>query len=329
MKYAVLTVTEEGQKLAKELHKNLESDPTIIKLDLYHKNVKNTLSTIFSCYDCIIGIMATGIMVRNLCPLLRTKLKDPAVLIVGEDRRYVISLLSGHMGGANNLTLKIAGILGAVPVITTATDLKNKMGIDALAHNYWLKITDPSLIIDLNSFIAADRKPDLFLPSKFWFMLNDPLIVSSYNIQSWHKSFIRASSSGIDLDLYPKRLVVGLGSKKNVSSNQVLNALRSALQALNLPLERVDVLATGEMKKYEPGIVDVAYHLGLTLEAISLEALKEFKHPDCSSSEFVESQFGVKGVSESSALIVAGKKAHLIYKKTAFNGVTVAVAVEE
>jgi cobalt-precorrin 5A hydrolase len=327
MKYAIISVTEEGQILANMLFKSLKTDPTVIKLDMFHKNVKNTLSTIFHRYDCIIGVMATGIMVRSMCPLLKSKIKDPAILVIGEDGKHVISLLSGHMGGANTFARKLAGILGAVPVITTATDLQGKIGIDELAHKYWLKITDPSQIIDLNKFIATGSKPDLYLPPKFRFMQTHPQIIRSYNFQRWNKYFIQASFHGAELELYPKRLVAGIGSKKNVSTDQVLNALRSALQDLHLPLERVDVLATGEMKKDEPGIVNAASQLGLTLETISLKALKEFTHPECSTSALVESQFGVKGVSEPSALIAAGNNPHLIRKKTAFNGVTVAIAV--
>jgi cobalt-precorrin 5A hydrolase len=175
--------------------------------------------------------------------------------------------------------------------------------------------------------MAAGNKPDLFLPLKYRFLESHPQLIPSYNIRSWDKSFIRASFPGTSLDLYPKKLVAGLGSKKGVSTDHVLNALRSALQDLNLPLERLDVLATGEMKKDEPGIVDAASHLGLPLETISLETLKEFTHHECSTSQLVESKFGVRGVSEPSALIATGKNPHLIRKKTAFNGVTVAIAV--
>jgi cobalt-precorrin 5A hydrolase len=329
MKFAIITVTEEGKQVANVLYKSLEKDPTVIKMDMFHKNVKNTLSTIINRYDCIIGVMATGIMVRSLCPLLKSKFDDPAVLIVGEDGKHVISLLSGHMGGANNFARKLAGILDAVPVITTATDLQGKMGIDELAQHYWLKITDPGLIMDLNKFMAAGSRPDLFLPLKYIFLETHPQIIRSYNIQRWDKSFIRASFPGACLALYPKKLVAGLGSKKDVSTDQVLNALRSALQDLNLPIERLDVLATGEMKKDEPGIVDAASHLALNLEIISLKALKEFTHTECSTSQLVESKFGVRGVSEPSALIAAGKNSHLIRKKTALNGVTVAIAITE
>jgi cobalt-precorrin 5A hydrolase len=327
MKYAVISLTEDGQRLANELYKNLETDPTTIRLDMFHKNVKNTLSKSFNRYDCIIGVMATGIMIRSMCPLLKSKLKDPAVLVVDEEGKHVISLLSGHLGGANNFARKLAGILGAVPVITTATDLQGKMGIDELAYTYWLKISDPSLIIDLNKFMASGGKPDLFLPLKYRFMHNRPQIIRSYNTQGWDKSFIQASIPGTAVELYPKRLVAGLGCKKGVSTDQILLALRSALQDLQLPLERVDVMATGEMKKNEPAILDTASQLGITLKIISLESLKEFSHPECSTSQLVESKFGVRGVSEPSALIAAGIKSRLIRKKTAFNGVTVAIAV--
>ncbi|MDO5836498.1 MAG: cobalt-precorrin 5A hydrolase [Methanobacterium sp.] len=337
MKFAIISVTEQGSAIASEMAQVLKNDPTVLKVDLFHKNVKDTLDTFFNDYDCWIAIMASGIMVRLLCPIIKSKLTDPAVLVVSENRKHVISLLSGHLGGANHFSIKIAGLIGAVPVITTATDLKGKMGIDTLAYQYWLRVEQPHLIKEVNQLIADDVKVQLNIPKRFQFLSNHPLINRSYHIQTWNESFLRVylidklSSSGMEtnhyLDLYPKRIVAGLGSKKGVTDDQVFFAIRSALQHLHLPLERLDSLATAEVKKDEGGIINVASQLKLPLEIVSLDEIAELEDGNCTPSKLVQREFGVPGISEPVALIQAGKQSRLILRKTAYNGVTVAIAV--
>lgn len=331
MRFAIISVTNQGQKIASDMALVLKNDPTVITVDLFHKNVKETLKKSFNDYDCWVAIMATGIMVRLTCPLLKSKLNDPAVLVVDENKKHVISLISGHLGGANQFSIKIAGVIGAVPVITTATDLKCRMGVDALANQYWLDIHQADLIKEVNQLIAEDGKVDLYLPSRFKFLENHPYIKNSYNIHIWDKSFIRASlpgkKSNNELDLYPKRIVAGLGSKKGVTGEQVFFAIRSALQHLHLPFERLDALATADVKQYEKGIIDTASKSGLNLEIVSLNEIAEFNHDDCSHSPLVQREFGVQGVCEPVSLIKAGIKSRLILKKTAYDGVTVAIAV--
>lgn len=329
MNFAIISVTDEGQKLANTLLTFLKNDPTVIKVDIFHKNVNTTLNESFTDYDCWVGIMATGIMVRSVCPLIESKFDDPAVLVIGENGKHVISLLSGHMGGANHFAVKLAGLLGAVPVITTATDLNGKIGIDTLAYQYWLDIGPSKSVKDMNQHLASGGKVDLYLPHQFGFLENHPLINQSYHTKRWGETFIRASLSGEDLDLIPKRMVAGVGSKKGVTEDQVFFALRSALQNLHLPIERLDAIATAEIKKNEDGIKLTAVKTGLTLEIISLEAIREFSHPACTPSQLVVREFGIQGVAEPAALIEAGDKSSLILRKTAFNGVMVAVAVSE
>lgn len=373
MRFAIISVTKEGQTIANDIALVLKNDPTAIKVDLFHKNVKENFKKSFNDYDCWIAIMATGIMVRIICPLIKSKLNDPAVLVVSENKKHVISLLSGHLGGANQFSIKIAGVIGAVPIITTATDLKGKMGIDALANQYWFDVKQPQLIKEVNQLLAEDNKVDLYLPSRFRFLENHPIVSRSYQIHTWEKSFIRVylpepemdvsgndsnivkkemgvpgkdldlienemDVSGKDLDLmekelgnyldlYPKRIVAGLGSKKGVTGEQVFFAIRSALQHLHLPLERLDALATAEVKKGEKGVLDAASKSGLPLKIVSLKEISDFNHPDCTPSQLVEREFGVQGICEPVSLIKAGDKSRLILKKTAYNGVTVAIAV--
>lgn len=347
MRFAIISVTEQGSKIASEMAKALKNDPTVITVDVFHKNIKETVSSLFIEYDCWVAIMATGIMVRTICPLIQSKLSDPAVLVVSENKKHVISLLSGHLGGANQFSIKIAGLIGAVPVITTATDLKGKLGIDTLAYQFWFQVEQPHLIREVNQLIADDVKVDLYIPSRFKFLVNHPLVSRSYHIQTWDESFLRVflpyiDSSGNEsdngnesdkyvedkyLDLHPKRIVAGLGSKKGIAADQVFFAIRSALQHLHLPLERLDALATADVKKDEKGILSAASQSNLPLEIVSLNEIDQFENVDCTPSDLVHREFGVSGVSEPVSLIRAGKQSRLILRKTAYNGVTVAIAV--
>ena len=129
MKIAILTVTDNGKILGQSLMDHLINDSTVIKAEIFHKNVKYNIKNCFSEFNCIIGIMATGIMIRSICPLINRKENDPAIIVIDEKGKHVISLLSGHLGGANKLTLKIAELIGSDPVITTSTDLNHKFGI--------------------------------------------------------------------------------------------------------------------------------------------------------------------------------------------------------
>ncbi|MBI5679383.1 MAG: cobalt-precorrin 5A hydrolase [Methanobacterium sp.] len=327
MKIAIFTITKDAQDVAFNLKKVLDEDSTVIKVGIFHKNVKETLKYVFRDYDCIIGIMATGIMVRNICGLIRDKIEDPAVLVMDDQAKHVISLLSGHFGGANEITLKIAEISGADPVITTATDIHGKIGIDSLARRYHLEIDDPKKIMTINSALVNNKTPDLYVPSKFEFIFNDPLIKNSYNLLKFENKDLKAVFEDTEIVLKPKKLVVGIGARKAVLQLDVKSAVESAINALNLSLDRIDMLATAEVKKNEVGIIETAMKLDIPLEIISLDKLKDFKDPQCAKSLFVEGKFGIPGVCEPSALIAAGNNSKLIFRKTAFNGVTIAVAV--
>ena len=157
MKIAIISITQNGKKLATDISTVLKEDRTVIKVDIFHKNVKQNLETTFYCYDCIIGIMATGIMIRNICSLIKNKKDDPAILIIDEKGQHVISLLSGHLGGANEFAIKIANIIHGEPVITTATDINSKLGVDCIARKHYLKIDDTSKIKNINSALLNNE----------------------------------------------------------------------------------------------------------------------------------------------------------------------------
>ena len=104
MKIAIISVSKKGYELSLLLKKHLDKDSTIINTDIYYKDVKNTFKLLFYEYDAIIAIMASGILIRSIAPLIKSKVYDPAILNIDENANFVISTLSGHLGGANKLT---------------------------------------------------------------------------------------------------------------------------------------------------------------------------------------------------------------------------------
>lgn len=116
-----------------------------------------TLAQDFRSAELLVFVLATGIAVRKLAPLLQTKCTDPAVLVVSQDQRYVISLLSGHLGGANDWTRKIAAFLHAEPVITTATDLQGQLAFDEVAKNNHLAIENISVLKQISGALLNGK----------------------------------------------------------------------------------------------------------------------------------------------------------------------------
>jgi len=343
MKLAIITLTSQGKKLARELSHKLEDDPTVLKVDLYHKQVKTTLQDIFHEYEYILGIMASGIMIRSICPIIKDKTRDPAILVMDEKAYHVISILSGHLGGGNSFTEKIAGLTGAEPVITTATDVNGKMGIDALARKYFMQVDNPSHILKINRALIMGEKVELQVPQLYEYLFEDESVKNSYNqvtsldnrrFTSSNK--IQASFKDTKITLTPEKIVLGIGARKGVSQEAVLSAARQACIDLDIPLERIDLIATAEPKKDETGILEAAQELGVDLKVVSLDQLKEFLDQskdflqgEISESSFVMRTFDVPGICEPAALFAVGKQARLLYRKTSFNKVTVAVAVSD
>lgn len=325
MKIAIITLTPQGKGLAWKLVQILENDQTVIQVDHYHKEVKETLRKIFHEYDCILGIMATGIMVRSICNLIRDKTTDPSILIMDEKATHVISLLSGHLGGGNEFTMKIARVMGAEPVITTATDVNGKMGIDTLARKYFMELDEPEKIVLINKALVEGEAVELGVPPQLEYLFDDEFVEKTY--QKVPSTDNLVASDGTEVVLYPKKLVVGIGARRGISQDAVLNAVNQACSELEIPVGRIDVMATAEPKKNETGILEVVEKLQLKLEVVSLDELKKFNHPEIQESPFVMKTFGVPGICEPTALYVAGASSRLVYRKKSFDKVTVAVAV--
>ncbi len=329
MNIAILSVTNQGKEISDKLYENLKDNPLILNVSQYHKNVIQTVNDIFNEYDCIIGIMASGIMIRSIAPHVNSKLSDPAVLLIDDNANFVISLLSGHFGGANDLTMKISGILNSTPVITTSTDVNNKVGIDSIAKRYYCSLENPRNIKYINRALINNQPVNLFLPSSFSYIIDNE-VEKSYSIHFDDTiDFIKAVVDDHEVILKPKMMVMGIGARRDIAVEKVENAITQACLILEIPPARIDYFATADVKKNERGIIENVNRLNKEIKIISMDSIKSYQNEECSKSDFVMKQFGVKGVCEPTALIANGNDSHLIFKKTAYDGVTIAVSLKD
>ena len=335
MKIAIISVSDKGRTLALKLKDKLDDDSTVIRCDLYHKNVKNYFPVLFYEYDAIIAIMASGILNRSIAPLVESKVTDPAVLNIDDNGNFVISTLSGHLGGANELAHKISGLIDATPVITTSTDVNKKIGIDVLAKDLYLTIDNTKEILYFNKAILEGHELSFTInPNKnfdylFEYLNNNTLEI---NLSIYYSSKISVDEVHVEVDehkiiLKEKKIVVGIGCRRGKECEKIYDGLKKSLDDLNILPSRVNMLTSAEIKKDEKGILELSDKLEIPVEFVKIDKLKLFESRDVTKSDFVYSKFGIYGVCEPSALIMAGFDSKLIYKKTSYDGVTKSIAV--
>ena len=335
MKMAIISVSDKGKTLALKLKDKLDDDSTIIRCDLYHKNVKNYFPVLFYEYDAIIAIMASGILIRSIAPLVESKVTDPAVLNIDDNGNFVISTLSGHLGGANELAHKISGLIDATPVITTSTDVNKKLGIDVLAKDLYLTIDNTKEILYFNKAILEGNELSFTInPNKnfdylFEYLNNNTLEI---DLSIYYSSKISVDEIHVEIDehkiiLKEKKIVVGIGCRRGKECEKIYDGLKKSLDDLNIMPSRVNMLTSAEIKKDEKGILELSDKLEIPVEFVKIDKLKLFESRDVTKSDFVYSKFGIYGVCEPSALIMAGFDSKLIYKKTSYDGITISIAV--
>lgn len=246
-------------------------------------------------------------------------------------------MLSGHLGGANKLTEKIADLIDATPVITTSTDVNKKLGIDVLAKDLYLSIDNPKEILFFNKAILEDREISIVVnPNKDFKYLFDYLNDNTldFNVSISYSSKLNEDEIHVLLDehkliLKERTIVVGIGCRRGKECSEIYNGLKESIECLDIDLSRINYLASAEIKKDESGILELSDKLNVPVYFVDLEKLRLFESNDVEKSEFVKSKFGIYGVCEPSALITAGFDSKLIYKKTPYDGVTIAIAVSK
>ncbi|HBO83942.1 MAG: hypothetical protein A2073_03720 [Deltaproteobacteria bacterium GWC2_42_11] len=335
MKLAIFALTENGMKLGGKLVSKISDNSILANPKDFKKAVKHA----FKKFDGLIFIMAAGIVVRTIAPLLKGKEKDPAVVVMDEKGRFVISLLSGHLGGANELAKRVAKAIGARPVITTATDVNNLPCIEDIAKKFNLAVEDVKKIKSVNSAIVNGRKV-IFVDEnikrlnaikkfrgqqsfKFYKSISKQSKADVYVIITNHLSPHISHLTPYIL-LRPKDLVVGIGCDRGVKLKEIETAYLKALKKFNLSPLSVKNLASIDVKKDEKGLLKFAKKYNLEIEFYSKSQLAKMPLPS-GFSKFVMGKVGVGGVCEPAALKSAGAKKILV-KKQKIGRVTIAVA---
>ena len=268
-------------------------------------------------------IASTGIAVRLSAPYLQDKSHDPAILVVDDLGRYAISLVSGHLGGANKLAEKIADLLACQPIITTASDGRGIEAIDLFAQKQGLIIESMQDAKVLTGMMVDGKA--LKLVSEIQMSIAYPYLVERF--EDAEACLYVTSQEPIHCDLphcilRPKNLALGLGCRKGKTDREILNVITQVFERHHLSRESIRSIATIELKKDEPGILESCRALGAELRIFTAAEIRQVQDR-FSGSPFVESQVGVSAVSEPCAYLSGG---NIIVGKTAIDGITIAIA---
>ena len=267
---------------------------------------------------CFIGAM--GIAVRSVAPYLQDKLTDPPVIVADEAGRYVIPVLSGHMGGANEFACTIAAAIGAEPVLTTATDVSGAFSADLFARENGLRIVNREGIAKVASSSLAGKSVTICIkdypPEDHVNVLitdecgNDP-------VTQW--------KSLSDIVLCPKKYAVGIGCRRGKSYEELREFAEEIISGYSIDPSDIGAIATIDIKKNEPGLIRLSEYWRVPLITFDASILAGIKG-GFDSSDRVREAVGVDNVCERSAAAAAGVNYRLVVRKTARNGITVAVA---
>ena len=283
----------------------------------------------------LLFIGACGIAVRAIAPYITDKLHDSAVIVMDEGGNYIIPILSGHVGGANEIAVKIAVEIGAVPVITTATDINGKFAVDLFAKRNGLHIENKDGIAKVSSKVLAGKElhiaveqghleenitiPEGIVLSEFWM---SPERTADVVVTT------QRGETGALLTLKPKEYILGIGCKRGKEEEKINQFIRKKLDQLGIGVEQVMVVASIDKKTDEAGLVSWCRNRQIPFWTYTAEQLQQMQG-DFSASAFVKEQVGVDNVCERAALLACQDGGCLVYKKHAEDGMTIAIAKRE
>ncbi|MGQ9531956.1 MAG: cobalt-precorrin 5A hydrolase [Desulfotomaculales bacterium] len=343
MKVAAVVLSWRGWELARKVvPEDRIYAPAGLSLGVPFRSLSELVGELFSGCDALVFVTAVGIAARLVAPHLRDKFTDPAVVVVDEGGRFAVSLLGGHHRGANELAERIAAVLGAQPVVTTASEVLGRPAVDLFARRYRCHLGpranlarvagalvrgEPVTVLwdrDLPR-VAYPWPPEVKVldwgPQEVWPEGREALVVVTDRAV--------APPRAPHLFLRPRRWVAGVGCRRGTPAGEILEVLRETAGVCGLAPEAVGVLATVERKRDEPGLLEAARLLRAEARFYPARELAAFsrKLPPGSVAEnaFVKRTVGVANVCELAAMLAAGSR-ELALPKRVSRGVTVALA---
>lgn len=350
MKIAIVSVTKRGAKLGQQVRSAYVQDHVV---DCYEKedresgdtaisfsSLKPHIEQLWKDYDRILFIMATGIVVRMIAPFIKHKSEDPAILVMDEGGHFVISLLSGHLGGANEWTSEVAIITGATPVITTATDVNQLPAPDVLARKIGAKVEDFSMLIKVNAAIVNGETVKYYLDSTLADDFEQAVQAHQVDYVLFHpeepfpwgeepKVVITDRTIdciGVTLVLRPPTMTVGIGCRRDTPKELILSAVAESLQNVRRSPLSVKGAASVIVKADEIGLLEAMEALKWPIQFYTQEEMAPcIEEAQIIESNFVKQTIGVGNVCETTALLLAQGQ-ELLQHKTIFPRTTVAIA---
>ena len=266
----------------------------------------------FKEHSAIIFVGSVGIAVRMIAPFVNDKLSDSPVIVIDDTGRFVIPILSGHVGGANKLSLTLAKLLDAVPVITTSTDLHDAFSADVYAKENNLMIRNREGIKKVNAK-AIEGKAITISYKDYPPKEAVDIIVADETDREY------------SLLLSPKPYTLGIGMKKDKDIKEAEETILNELNKLDITTDMIYAVCSIDIKKDEKALKSFCDRYSIPLIVFDSEMLSRVKG-DFSSSDFVKETVGVDNVCERAAVLGAGDGAELILKKQLLKGMTLAVA---
>lgn len=353
--YAVVAITKHGVQIARKLGRSFQNTDVYYMskfeqgdegekgIQLFTGSVRLLFPALFKSYQGLIIIISLGAVVRMIAPLLKDKKVDPGVVVIDDKGENVISVLSGHIGGANELTREVAATLGANAIITTASDVQQTIPVDLFGKRFgWVwesaeKLTPVSAAVVNEEQIAIVQESG----EKEWWNYKHPLpkhmkvyhsvaealkhphhavlVVTHRNLQAKENAILQ---NGV---LYrPKVIVLGMGCNRGTSAEEIEAVIQETLAELAFSIKSVKALCTIDLKKDEEGFLEVVRKNDWKFVYYAPEVLNmvKIKQP----SETVFKYTGAYGVSEPAALLYSGAEVLELVKKKSGN-VTISVAV--
>ena len=344
-KTAVLIITKNGVNIGQNL-KDLFPDWGIFapnkfsdgnnRITWYSEPTSEKIVELFKNNDALVCLFSLGAVIRLIAPHLKDKKTDPAVIVIDDKTNFVISVLSGHIGGANELTQEIAEKLDAIPVITTAADVNKTVAVDLVGKKFNWKIDDDSTVTKISAHMVNKEAIGVFqeVGNKNWYK-ELPSNVSIYESledvrKSNSKAYLIISDRIIDEDLSkdaviyrPLSLVIGVGLHWDTSKDTIKEGIKHCLEKFRLSSKSIAKLVSIKKSQDIQGLIDVGKEWEIPVEYVNREDLAEISAPN--PSDTVKAFEGTSSVSEAAAIKVSGGK--LVVEKQKFPpDLTIAIA---
>lgn len=353
-KIAIIAITKHGSALAEKIHGALEKSELFIsakfkrdisgKVEFFETPIKDLTARIFNSYDALVYIVSLGAVVRTIAPFLKDKHTDPAVIVVDDKANFSISVLSGHVGGANELTEEISKITGALPVITTASDVGKTIPVDILGREFGWTTELNENITKVSASVVNEEpvgiyqdagepnwwKRDVPLPKNFkiYTSLEDlaasdckaALLITDRILDAFYAELLKKS-----VIYRPKSLAVGMGCDRGTTQEQLDKLLEETFQKNRLSVKSVKNVSTVDLKNREAGLLAFCERHGWELLCYTREELVKLKDILPNPSEMVMKYLKIPGVSEPCAMLTA-KTDKLVVEKTKAPMSTIAIA---